>query len=80
MAEGLPFEERIRLLPAVVPQGHVFALCPTVIVSTWGDIERWLNTWLSAGHEGLVLKRKSGLYQVGQVGPVVADWMIKIKP
>lgn len=65
---GKPLEERRRKLEAVVAQtGHAaLIISPVLPFTTWPELATLRESSRSLGAEGMMLKRKASIYQVGR--------------
>lgn len=64
---GMPLEERRALLEQVVAQrGHPFLLAPQMAPKSREDVERLFLEARQRGNEGLVLKRRGSVYEMGK--------------
>ncbi len=64
-----PQAERRELLEQVfaeLPDNQIFQLSPKISFSGWDELREIRSRSREEGHEGIMLKRKEGIYQVGR--------------
>lgn len=64
VAEDLHFEERICFLEKNLKTSQFIKLVPTTDILSKDDIESHLNSYISSGYEGMMIRNKSGKYKI----------------
>lgn len=74
------FGDRSFALKTLPTKRDVIEIAETYLpCRSWDGIRRHLTAELGRGHEGLVLKHRSGLYEVGERKSVESRWQVKLK-
>jgi DNA ligase-1 len=61
-----PYRDRRRALETLVTKGDGLAVAPALVSGDVGEIERFFETQLGAGLEGIVAKRLDSVYEAGK--------------